>query len=216
MLASATGGNVVSAIQVLNPSQRSADATIADAALPSPLTITADQPVVIAGQTLFPGVTKTVSETPYGRAAGGSILAVGSSTIPLSTSGAYTTLTNPLLPSPLPITSGQPIVVDGTTLAPGAVQTISGTPDRLAPGSTALVGGSKTIAMYPSGSSDQSPGLLSGVTGTDGAGGPSSTAYTTNASYTGPEYLNVGVSVRTGGWMWIVFLAAVLAGLSVL
>lgn len=238
----AKGSNVlVVGSSTINLPTAPAYATISDYALPSPLTLKPGQPIVIAGTTLTPGATQTISGTAYSLATDGSSLVIkgsggkSSTTIDLPASdtndNAYTTITNRLLPSLLPLTSGHPIVIDGTTLTPGgAIETISRTPYSLAPGSTALVVGSSTIALTSptsGGGGGLGSFILSGVDGGAGAGAsPTSTtavAYTTNASYTGPVYLGEAAKTTllatTRGfriWAVSVITAAFLAELLVI
>lgn len=218
------GSKLVIGSSTINLPNAEAYTTITNALLPSPLSITSGRPLVIAGQILTPGATATISGTAYSLAIDGSKLIIGSSTIDLGAAGAYTTLTNPLLPSPLPITFGKPIVIAGTTLTPGAVETISGTRYSLAQGSTALVVGSSTIPLVPTGGLGSF--IISGVggagsgagagAGAGAGGGPTSTAYTTNASYTGPVYLGEGGAKLSWSYLWAAAVAALAVGVVLL
>ncbi|KAL9109554.1 MAG: hypothetical protein Q9227_005890, partial [Pyrenula ochraceoflavens] len=184
--------------------------TLTNSLLPSPIPLTPGAPIVIAGTTLVPGTVETISGTKYSLAPSSSVLVIGSNTISLLVESAYTTLSNAILPSPLSITAGTAIVIGGTALFPGAVETISGTKYSLAYGSTALVVGGSTISLSPT-----ADGLGSYImSGIGNSGYSSSTLSTTNASYTGPVYLGKGNSNLKMPWQasWGAFTAATLLG----
>ena len=93
--------------------------------------------LVIGGSsTLTPGGTVTINNVPIYLPTAGSSIVIGSSTIAFRPSPA---------PTAPPITPG-PLVIQGHTLTPGGVITISNTPISLPPsGSALIVGGSNTI-----------------------------------------------------------------------
>ncbi|KAL9622818.1 MAG: hypothetical protein Q9160_002937 [Pyrenula sp. 1 TL-2023] len=210
---------LVAGSSTINLLTKAAYTTVTNAALPSPLKLTSGQPIAIAGTALTPGIVETISGTRYSLAPGDTALVVGSSTIDLPTQSAYTTITNAALPSPLQLTSGQPITIAGTSLNPGVAATISGTRYSLALGSTALVIGNSTLALTSSPTGNGDPGTKAlnraGAAGTGVANQGSQAAYTTNASYTGPAYQGKGTATFSS-WscIWIVWIAGLLAGLA--
>lgn len=103
---------------------------------------------VINGQTLTPGGIITVSGTPISYAATGSAVVIGTSKEPLS----YAKIT----PTAAVITfdgstytadESSDFMINGQTLVPGAVITISGTPISYASGGTDIVIGTSTEAV---------------------------------------------------------------------
>ncbi|KAK0510666.1 hypothetical protein JMJ35_007098 [Cladonia borealis] len=85
---------------------------------------------IVAGQTLAPGAAVTVSGTPISLASGGTVAVVGTSTQSLKSASA-------IAPAPAALSfdgssytadASSDFIIDGHTLTPGGVITISGTP----------------------------------------------------------------------------------------
>jgi len=105
---------------------------------------------VIAGQTLTPGGQITVSGTPISEAASGSgLVAFGSSTQVLGhappgvTNAAVMNFNGQIFTA----NAASDFVIDGHTLTPGGMITVSGTPISEAPGATNVVIGTSTEAL---------------------------------------------------------------------
>jgi len=105
---------------------------------------------VIAGQTLTPGGQITVSGTPISEAASGSgLVAFGSSTQVLGhappgvTNAAVMSFDGQIFTA----NAASDFVIDGQTLTPGGMITVSGTPISEAPGATNVVIGTSTEAL---------------------------------------------------------------------
>ncbi|MCJ1403421.1 hypothetical protein MMC11_006644 [Xylographa trunciseda] len=113
-------------------------------------TITADasSAFIVGSQTLTPGGIITLSGTPVSLPSSGGYIIQGSSTIPLIP-------TAPPLPLALtyvgntyaadPITA---LIIEGKTLIPGGVITLSGTPISLPISASYIIQGTKTIPLY--------------------------------------------------------------------
>lgn len=108
---------------------------------------------VIEGQTLTPGANIEVQGTPISYPSDGSEVIVGSSTEPLS----YATITPPVVApaftfhgSTYTAGSSSQFIIDGQTLIPGNVITLSGTPiSYLSAGTAVVVGTSTEPFSYP-------------------------------------------------------------------
>ncbi|KAK0508632.1 hypothetical protein JMJ35_008908 [Cladonia borealis] len=101
---------------------------------------------IIASQTLTPGGAITISGTPISLAPSATALIIGSSTISLDSSA---TILPPLTIGTQVVTANKAgqYIVDGLTLTPGGVVTVSGTRVSLEAGDTGVVVGTSTEAL---------------------------------------------------------------------
>ena len=179
---------------------------------------------VIAGQTLIPGGTITVSGTPISLAVSATEVVIGTSTLQLSYITAPPAL--PLLTvddytlTPNGISE---YIIAGQTLFPGALAiTVSGTPISLGPDASAIVIESSTIPILPSSNINKPPLLtIDGITYTPNSasdyiiasqtlipGGPPITVSGTQLSlFPGASDLVIGTSTidetaGLGGYIW--------------
>ena len=104
---------------------------------------------VVAGQTLAPGASITVSGTTISLASGGTVAVVGTSTQSIKNAPAIT-------PAPAVLSfdgssytadASSDFIIDGQTLAEGAAITVSGTPISLPSGGAIAVIGSSTQSL---------------------------------------------------------------------
>ena len=145
-LVTTIGGQAVTVQPLLDPSNAGADPAASTGANQDPsdpannapstfvvgaqtFTATPGQPLVIAGATLAPGSAITISGHTYSQGSSG-VVVDGTSTVALPAA-----IGSPTAPSPTVVTlgslqvtatPGQPIVISGSTLAPGSAVTVDG------------------------------------------------------------------------------------------
>ena len=104
---------------------------------------------ILASQTLAPGAAISVSGTPISLASGGAVAVVGTSTQTLKNAPAIT-------PAPAVLSfdgssytadASSDFIINGQTLTPGGVITVSGTPISLPSGGTIVLIGSSTQSL---------------------------------------------------------------------
>lgn len=129
----------------------------------STYTANAASQFILAGQTLAPGAAISVSGTPISLASGAAVAVVGTSTQSLKSSPVIT-------PSPAVLSfdgssytadASSHFIIDGQTLAQGAVITVSGTPISLPSGGAVAVIGTSTQSLKSAPGITPPPALLS-------------------------------------------------------
>lgn len=143
---------------------------------------------IVSGQTLSPGGEITISGTTVSLGSDGAYAVVGTSTenLAITSPPAFTIGTQTITANSL-----NEYIVDGQTLLPGSVITVSGTPISLATDRTAVVIGTST------------EGLASLIVGGLGRNGSATAAFTGGAGKTAKSLLIEGI-------FWVVGLMTVM------